>query len=1060
MKNIVILILLSLSANLLPAQNWIEVCNRLRTTFEEGNYLKAKEGCKKVLTGIKETPNIEDVNYFNVLTLIGHLYNDMGLYHESEKSYSESLNVIRPHLWNPFLYENYAANENALGMVKLNLGDFKSAKQLLESSLKHTHRSTPNRVAALNNLGEFYRLTGEYSEADSIYQQAINILTPRYKKHFLYATVLNNQGELYLEIGAYKKAEDLYQKSNKLILNKHGEDHLSYSISLNNLARLHQVSGRYQLADSLYQECIRGKKKLKNYPEYAISISNRASLYEVIGDFTKADSLYLESKKIILETLGKHHPYYAVVLNNLAGVYRKLGLYSKVEKLLAESLRVKEELYGQRHIEYSRGMDNLALFYQSIQKYDESKELLLKSLEIKRDLLSEENLFYASGLHALALAYQGDQEYTLADSLFKRSRKIIKVNLGTNNLIYASVNINWGRLYFERSNISMAEEAYKKGEEILKGIYGREHPDYATNLFNLAQVYENIDSISLAISNFSEGVQVYLHLLEKYFPGLSENQKLEFLKNNIEPNFQYFNSFVLEKAKDEPLLLSLMADVHLKSKGLILSSAKNIRNNILQSNDLSLLSIYEEWQNLRSQIASAIRLKKEEKGIIDLKIIISKIDSLEKVLSRKSQFFADQIKQTNYQWHDIKNNLEYSEASISFIDFRYYNEGIWTDTIYYGAIIVTPESRYPQFVKLCTQKDIENYLHYDLNVEGTYLTDTDVTEELYQVIWEPLLPFLKNSNKIHYSPSGLLNYISFHTLRNGKGKYLNSEFKLHQYSSLRDFITRRLNNKIYSNNSIVTFGGASFDQLTIRDTVFNLNQSKTFIDLKSPIKSWSYLDGTQREVRNITQLFQLASWEAKKYDGLLAKEEHLKGLSGKAPRILHIATHGFFLPYKESILESIDTIDQIVEYSYLQSLSLSKQPLMRSGLLLAGANHAWNGLTIPKEMDDGILTSYEIINQDLRNTELVILSACETGLGHLESTEGIFGLQRAFKQAGVDKIIMSLWNIPDTETVEFMELFYTYYLNGDEVRDAFTKTQKEMSEKYEPYYWGGFVLVE
>ena len=133
---------------------------------------------------------------------------------------------------------------------------------------------------------------------------------------------------------------------------------------------------------------------------------------------------------------------------------------------------------------------------------------------------------------------------------------------------------------------------------------------------------------------------------------------------------------------------------------------------------------------------------------------------------------------------------------------------------------------------------------------------------------------------------------------------------------------------------------------------------------------------------------------------------------------------------------------------------------MRSGLVFTSANHAWQRGQVPEGVDDGILTAYEIVNLDLRNTELVVLSACDTGLGDIESTEGVFGLQRAFKQAGVDKIIMSLWKIPDKETLEFMETFYGYFLNGKSIREAFVQTQREISNKFDPYYWAGFVLVE
>ena len=133
---------------------------------------------------------------------------------------------------------------------------------------------------------------------------------------------------------------------------------------------------------------------------------------------------------------------------------------------------------------------------------------------------------------------------------------------------------------------------------------------------------------------------------------------------------------------------------------------------------------------------------------------------------------------------------------------------------------------------------------------------------------------------------------------------------------------------------------------------------------------------------------------------------------------------------------------------------------MRSGLLMSGANNAWNNNKLPDGLDDGILTAYEVSGLDLFNTELVVLSACETGLGDIKGSEGVYGLQRSFKMAGVDNLIMSLWQVPDTETSEFMQLFYTNMLDGQQIGDAFRATQKVMREKYDPYYWAAFVLIE
>jgi CHAT domain-containing protein len=182
------------------------------------------------------------------------------------------------------------------------------------------------------------------------------------------------------------------------------------------------------------------------------------------------------------------------------------------------------------------------------------------------------------------------------------------------------------------------------------------------------------------------------------------------------------------------------------------------------------------------------------------------------------------------------------------------------------------------------------------------------------------------------------------------------------------------------------------------------------------------------------------------------------GQGKTSPRILHIATHGFFFPDPQDTLKSRQRSS-----GEEPVFKLSDNPMIRSGLLLAGANHAWKtGKPLRPGMEDGILTAYEISQMNLRNTELVVLSACETGLGQIEGNEGVYGLQRAFKIAGAKYLLMSLWQVPDKQTQELMEVFYKNWLEGGKnIPEAFREAQKTMRAKYSnPFFWAGFVLVE
>ncbi|MCZ2298525.1 MAG: CHAT domain-containing protein, partial [Chitinophagales bacterium] len=182
-------------------------------------------------------------------------------------------------------------------------------------------------------------------------------------------------------------------------------------------------------------------------------------------------------------------------------------------------------------------------------------------------------------------------------------------------------------------------------------------------------------------------------------------------------------------------------------------------------------------------------------------------------------------------------------------------------------------------------------------------------------------------------------------------------------------------------------------------------------------------------------------------------EENFKDLNNKSISVIHLATHGFFLP-------RINNTNNSNAEQPTTSYNTATDPMLRSGIILSGANYAWNGGFVPNYKEDGIVTAYEISQLDLSNTNLVVLSACETALGDIQGNEGVYGLQRAFKLAGVKNIILSLWQVPDKETAELMTIFYNNYLSGKSINESFNLAQQSLRKKYSPYYWAAFILIE
>jgi CHAT domain-containing protein len=333
-----------------------------------------------------------------------------------------------------------------------------------------------------------------------------------------------------------------------------------------------------------------------------------------------------------------------------------------------------------------------------------------------------------------------------------------------------------------------------------------------------------------------------------------------------------------------------------------------------------------------------------------------------------------------------------------------------------------------------------------------------VADSIYNLVWQPLEKYVNTSDKIYYSPDGLLHKIAFAALPNPEHKLIVEVYDINQMGSTADV---GFNNQSPDLEDILLIGGVKYDyQLDPNkekvENTYSILESESLLgnDTNRSISKngFDYLKGTKEEITNINALLK----NTKTLSGYNATETAFKALSGNSPSVLHIATHGFFFPKLKETPNKPEILGQENTYK------INENPLLRSGLLFANANYAWQHGNNPYEKDDGILTALEISNLDLKNTDIVILSACETGLGDIEGSEGVYGLQRAFKMAGVKTIIMSLWEVPDAETAEFMNLFYTKWKASNNPKKAFKESQLQMMKKYrdEPQKWAAFVLFE
>jgi CHAT domain-containing protein len=376
------------------------------------------------------------------------------------------------------------------------------------------------------------------------------------------------------------------------------------------------------------------------------------------------------------------------------------------------------------------------------------------------------------------------------------------------------------------------------------------------------------------------------------------------------------------------------------------------------------------------------------------------------------------------------------------------------ETVYCG-LVIKHESKYPEMIRLFTEKQINKVIGISITNDYDYISKIYGTKDnpntaLYKLIWKPLESALRGVQKVYYSPDGILHKISIPALAKDQDVYLCDVYQLRQVSNTVNILSE---NSFEANKQMkaMLFGGIDY------------NSGKTSTEV------WKYLPGTKKEAESIQGILAKYNVEVEEYLSDKAMETKLKNAfdtKDKQPDILHIATHGFFYPEPGKVVNQEVKKEKNEAIAFRGSGNLgywqfvkNKNPMMRSGLVFAGANQIWSE-NYEFAGDDGVLTAEEVSQLDMSQTLLAVLSACETGLGDIEGNEGVYGLQRAFKMAGVNFVIMSLWQVPDKETMEFMSIFYQKLFDLKDVEEAFYQTQKEMREKYGAYFWGAFVLVE
>jgi len=938
--------------------------------------------------------------------------------------------------------------------------------------MKKDSLGTLSYASSCMRLGNLYYSTQKYQKAEPLYLEAKQIREKVLgKQDPAYSSVCGNLANLYADIGQYRKAEPLYLEARQIREKMLGKEDLTYADACYNLATLYFDMGQYSKAVtySLEAKKIREKMLDKEDLVYAASCRNLAMLYQKLNEYQLAELLYLEVKKIREKALGKEDVQYALSCADLASYYYDIGQLDKAEQLFLEAQQIEEKVIGTEHIYYYYLCNGLAAVYHRRKNYSKAEILYLKSKAILENIVGSEDPKYATFCNNFALFYTEQGQYAKAEPLNLEAKRIREKVFGKKNPDYAFSCITLAELYQAIGQFKKAELLYLEAKKIRQKVLRKKHPDYGLSCNELAGLYWIEHQTPSAEKEYKESFSINVYNVNSIFQFTNEKEKEDFIKNVLGEDDKAYSFYLAAKLNSNlPYSLSLF------HRNLILSSSNTLKKQIFSANDTTLNKKYIEWINNKKNLADLysrpIAGWKEDAVKIE-----EKASELEKEITRLSSSYR-KTKQV-VDWKVIQSKLKGDEISIEFSSFHFYNGKRDTDSIYYVANMLRKDAPMPSMIFLFEEKKLTELLASTGNqtnndgVKALYTSrgaDEDnivINKSIYQLIWKPLEVKLKGIKTIYFAPAGILHRIAFAALPINNKELLSDKYRLVQLATTTS-VTERTQTFITASDKIALYGGIIYDvdstefKGTINFKVRNPIEEKTTPLPTGLIRSssFSYLPGTQTEIENIEKQAKREQIQVKTLSGINATEESFKELDGKSsPSVIHIASHGFFFPDPG---KNKGDFNQNVSDKSGAVFKISDNPLFRSGLLFAGAEYAWKGTPI-QGIEDGILTAYDVSNMYLPNTKLVVLSACETALGQILGSEGVYGLQRAFKIAGVQNLMMSLWKVPDAETAEFMGLFYKNLFAKQSISDAFHNTQNVMKNKYryEPYKWAAWILL-
>ena len=859
-------------------------------------------------------------------------------------------------------------------------------------------RKTDDEISVLRHIAEIKGTLYDVAGSEDAYKQAL-ALAKQIGKTNVQMEILKGLWNLGNTIGNVQQALTYAASIDSLVdVTADLQTKFTYYNQKGNEAR---DLGQYGIAEQWYlrgkdiAECADTKSVSANKH---LSYSNLRNLYAAIGRYNDA----LPYAKKAIEEFQAHTPMgdatYNMPYMALADIYRlmsdKENCYRSLDKIFKTAPRIvdSKELY---HLYATRGRCYFAFknYQSALNDYKKADELLAtKYPQTDGDRIS-------------LLALIGGVEHQLG-------------------------------------NYAESEQYYRKYAEYTKALYGEKSQEHINAQIYLANAEGFAGNVTYGCNDYTAAVLQLKALMKQRIQYMSSTER-EGLWNPLSSLFTMMTPYALEAKQTQTAFTKNCYDALVMSKSFLLESERSMYDVIKRMGTSEDMHNYTTLASMKNQVKA---WEKDYNANADSILSVSrKISRLENLLTNRCKEYSDGTDFMDVDYDAVKHALGQNEVLIDFTDYISQTQGRK-----YAAYIINKVQGYPLLKALFAERQIDSL---GIVRPDMYYSE-DYSEDVLNLLWVPLKENVSEGTTIYYVPSQLLFQISLESLPLPDGSVLGSHYHFVRMSSARELVKMKSESKGYKSNSAVLYGGLQYD---LEDSAM-VEETKKYdlsnlLALRGEIARgdsvFHDLQGSKEEILKIEDLLKRNKWQVSSYMGKNGTEESFLNMHGKSPKLLHLATHGFY--YTPNRAENVDYLK-----GYTDAMSLS-------GLVLSGGNAAWLGKPLPKGVLGGILSANDIARLDLSNTDMVVLSACQTGQGKATS-EGLYGLQRAFKKAGVGTIVMSLWSVSDKITSEFMTTFYERLAdthNAWNKRKAFEESKEIIRKKHpDPFHWAVFVMLD